>query len=87
MYMPNLVLHTVWNVSPTVALGDNPLYKTSFDEFMGSGEEFKWMSDRIILKNKDKRIQDIVDQVKEAIIENNIQNYTKPTIEQYGQGA
>ena len=55
MYMPNLVLHTVWNVSPTVALGDNPLYTTSFDEFMGSGEEFKWMSDRIILKNKDKR--------------------------------
>ena len=24
--MPNGVLHSVWNISPTIAVGDNPLY-------------------------------------------------------------
>ena len=78
--MPNVALHTVWNVSPSLAIGDNPLYETSFDEWIGSGELYR---DRIILKARGQtksRIMDIIKQVDEAIDKHRIVNFTKPEI-------
>ena len=78
--MPNVALHTVWNVSPSLAIGDNPLYETSFDEWIGSGELYR---DRIILKARGQtksRMIDIIKQVDEAIDKHRIVNFTKPEI-------
>ena len=38
LYMPNLVFHSVWNMSPTLSVGNNPLHDSSFVEQLGSGE-------------------------------------------------
>ena len=78
--MPNVALHTVWNVSPSLAIGDNPLYETSFDEWIGSGELYR---DRIILKARGQtksRMIDIIKQVDEAIDKHEILNFTRPEI-------
>ena len=78
--MPNVALHTVWNVSPSLAIGDNPLYETSFDEWIGSGELYR---DRIILKARGRtksRMIDIIKQVDEAIDKHKILNFTRPEI-------
>ena len=92
LYMPNVVLHTVWNVSPSLAIGDNPLYETSFDEWMGSGRSNNSTNssdcdrERIILKAKGEsksRIMDINEQVDEAIIKHRIVNFTRPDIDLY----
>ena len=54
--MPNIVLHTVWNLSRTVSLGENPLYNTSLDEWIGSGGDDEsssdWIRSRIINLSK-----------------------------------
>ena len=89
--MPNVVLHTVWNVSPSLAIGDNPLYETSFDEWIGSGgasssSNSGFDQDRIILKAKGvakSRIMDIIKQVDEAIVKHRIVNFTRPEIDAY----
>ena len=84
--MPNVVLHTVWNVSPSLAIGDNPLYETSFDEWMGSEvSNSDFIRDRIILKAKQSksRIMDIIEQVDDAIVKNRIVNFTRPDIAVY----
>ena len=91
LYMPNVVLHTVWNVSPSLAIGDNPLYETSLDEWMGSGvsnnsSDSGFDRDRIILKAKGEsksRIMDINEQIEEAIVKHKIVNFTRPDIEVY----
>ena len=91
VYMPNIVLHSVWNVSPTsIAIGDNPLYRTSFDEWTGSGGDdsssSSWIRSRILnlVKGKTKsRLNDILEQVDEAIIKHKIVNYTRPVISAY----
>ena len=78
--MPNVALHTVWNVSPSLAIGDNPLYETSVDEWIGSGEIYR---DRIILKARGRtksRMIDIIKQVDEAIDKHKILNFTRPEI-------
>ena len=81
--MPNVVFHSVWNISPSVSVGDNPLYKTSFDEWIGSdgGAGTDFIRNRIILKAKGhvkSNINDIIDQVDEAISKNKIVNYSRP---------
>ena len=86
-----MVLHSVWNVSPTVAIGDNPLYESSFDEWAGSGGApgsgtNDWVRSRILALSKGKtrkRINDILEQVAEAIDEQKITNYERPLIEAY----
>ena len=91
LYMPNVVLHTVWNVSPSLAIGDNPLYETSFDEWIGSGgangnSTSGFDQDRIILKAKGEvksRVMDIIKQVDEAIVKQRIVNFTRPEIGAY----
>ena len=84
--MPNVVLHAVWNVSPSLAIGDNPLYETSFDEWMGSEvSNSDFIRDRIILKARQSksRIMDIIEQVDDAIVKNRIVNFTRPDIAVY----
>ena len=89
--MPNIVLHSVWIVFPTVAIGDNPLYESSFDEWAGSGgapgsETSDSVRSRILALSKGKtrkRINDILEQVAEAIIKHNISDYSRPVISAY----
>ena len=90
--MPNIVLHSVWNTLPSVAIGDNPLYETSFDEWIGSGGVVNrsltsdWVYSRILLKAKGHTkswINDISEQVNEAIVKHKITNYKKPLIGTY----
>ena len=91
LYMPNVALHTVWNVSPSLAIGDNPLYETSFDEWIGSGgangsSTSDYYQDRIILKARGhvkSRMMDIVQQVNEAINKHGIVSFTRPEIGAY----
>ena len=84
--MPHLVLHSVWNLSKTVAIGDNPLYDSSFVEFMGSGcfEDCKWMKSRIeylAKKNGLKRVQDAIEQITEYVKAQNLSaGYKEPTL-------
>ena len=86
-----MIFHTVWNISPTVVLGDGLLYETSFDEWMGSGGSNKGSNsgfdrERIILKAKGEsksRLMDIIEQVDEAILKHRIVNFTRPDIEVY----
>ena len=89
--MPNVVLHSVWNILPSVAIGDNPLYETSFDEWIGSGgvngsATSDWVLSRILLKAKGGTkswINAISEQVNEAIVKHKITNYKKPLIGTY----
>ena len=70
LYMPNGVFHAVWNTLPSVAIGENPLYKTSFDEWIGSRDSSDWIRSRILLKLKGPTkawITDIEEQINEAI--------------------
>ena len=91
LYLPNVILHAVWNTLPSVAIGDNPLYETSFDEWMGSGvsnnsSDSGFDRDRIILKAKGEaksRVMDIIKQVDEAIVKQRIVNFTRPEIGAY----
>ena len=91
LYMPNMVLHAVWNISPTVAIGDNPMYESSIDEWVGSGgasgsSTSDWVRSRILALSKGKtrkRLEDILEQVHEAIIQYNISQYLRPVISAY----
>ena len=89
LYMPNVVLHTVWNTSPSLAITDNLLYETSFDEWIGSGgttEATQWIQPRILQKAEGyikSWINDISEQVNEAIDKHKILNYEKPLIEPF----
>ena len=88
--MPNIVLHTVWNLSPTVSLGENPLYNTSLDEWIGSGGDDEsssdWIRSRIINLSKGEtksRLNDIMEQMNEAITKHGIIDYIRPVISAY----
>ena len=90
LYLPNVILHAVWNTLPSVAIGDNPLYETSFDEWIGSGGDGSltsdWILSRILLKAKGYTkswINDISKQVNEAIAKHKITNYETPLIGTY----
>ena len=54
LYIPHMMYHSVWNISPTVAFGDNPLYESSFNEWAGfdfnKDDDLKFLFDRILLK-------------------------------------
>ena len=87
IFMPNMILHTVWNVSPTIAIGDNPLYESGLVELVSSsGNASPFLGDRAKVLAKDdakKRISDVLEQVQEAIIAQKIMNYTKPEVWRY----
>ena len=77
--MPNIMSHAVWNLSPTVALGDNPLYESSFPEFIGSGKP-EWYKERILFKSKGTKkcnLMNIVNQIEESVKKHKITDYNK----------
>ena len=75
LYMPNGVLHTVWDLYPSVSVGDNPLYETSFDEWIGTGgvdgSSNSFSVKKRILQNAKGGtklwLKDIVDQIDETV--------------------
>ena len=81
--MPHVILHSVWNTTPSVAIGDNPLFESSFVESMGSGgyseqsEEIRNIIGINTSGDVRKRLEDVKDQINEAIVQNNILTYTK----------
>ena len=88
--MPNIVLHSVWNVSPTISIGENPLYDTSLDEWIGSGgndiSSSSWIRSRILNLSRGKtksRLNDIMEQMDEAITQHEIIDYMRPVISAY----
>ena len=87
LYMPNMIFHTVWNISPTVVLGDGLLYETSFDEWIGSGfPDRDFVRSRILLKAKGYTkvwLDDMINQIDEAIENYKIVDYARPTIDAY----
>ena len=85
-----MVLHSVWNISPSISVGENPLYKTSLDEWIGSGGDdvssSSWIKSRILslIEGKTKsRLNDILEQIDEAIAKHKIVNYTRPVVSAY----
>ena len=89
--MPNVVLHTVWNLYPSLSVGDNPLYETSFDEWIGSGgvdgsSTSYYVKKRILQNSKGGTrswLNDIVDQIDETVTKHKIANYKGPVIDNY----
>ena len=85
--MPNMIFHTVWNISPTVVLGDGLLYQTSFDEWMGSGfDDRDFVCSRILLKAKGHTkvwLNDLIEQIDEAIANHKIVDYSRKQIDCY----
>ena len=86
VYLPNMVLHSVWNTASTVAVGDNPSYESSFDELFGSGNSKvstmlkKKIETEIFTGDIRKRTEDVKEQVNESIRKNNILTYVKPAL-------
>ena len=91
LYMPNVVLHTVWNFYPSVSVGDNPLYETSFDEWIGSGgvdgsSTSNLVKKRILQHAKGGTklwLNDIVDQIDKTVSRHKIADYKGPIIDNY----
>ena len=87
LYMPNGVYHTVWDFYPSVSVGDNPLYETSFDEWIGSGfPDRDFVRSRILLKAKGYTkvwLDDMMNQIDEAIENYKIVDYARPKIDAY----
>ena len=75
--MPNLVYHSVWNISPTISVGNNPLYQSSFVEHLGSGGAgFDLKKEIRTLKNS--AVSDVSNQINDAIRSQNILNFSTP---------
>ena len=91
LYMPNVVLHTVWNFYPSVSVGDNPLYETSFDEWIGSGGVHGSSTSNLVKKRILQHakggtklwLNDIADQIDKTVSRHKIANYKGPIIDNY----
>ena len=84
LYMPNLILHSVWNVASTISLGNNPLYQSSFVEHLGSGGSGNGEITKTLM-SKIKSLQtpitaDISEQINAGIRSRNILNFSSPKI-------
>lgn len=79
--MPNLILHSVWNMSPTISFGNNPLFKTSFVEHLGFGGLGKSRTIRQKIKIiNDSEVDKVSEQINAAIRSHHILNYSPPKI-------
>ena len=91
LYMPNGVFHIVWDFYPSVSVGDNPLYETSFDEWIGSGgvdgsSTSNLVKKRILQHAKGGTklwLNDIVDQIDKTVYRHKIADYKGPIIDNY----
>ena len=88
LYMPHLTLHSVWNLTPTIAIGDNPLYDSSFIDFIGSdgyedNESLAWMRSRVAMLARKKgmaKVLDVLEQIKEYAEDMGLENYSGPLL-------
>ena len=84
LYMPNLILHSVWNLSSTISLGNNPLYKSSFVEHLGSGgsgmDDISQNIRKKIKSINNSEMSGVVDQINAAIRSHQILKYFPPKI-------
>ena len=85
LYMPNLIFHSVWNMSPTIAVGDNPLYDSSFIEHLGSGTfgtniRVKDMISRLTSDVFGESVSNVKQQMNAAIKLHNVLRYKNPRL-------
>ena len=81
--MPNLVYHSVWNISPTISVSHNPLYQSSFVEHLGSGGfgyDINRTLKQIIRSLNTTGILDVSKQINDAIRSQNILKFSTPKI-------
>ena len=82
--MPNIVFHSVWNLSPTISVGNNLLYKSSFVEHLGSGRgngEDQYLDVIEAIKRlKEQHLFDVIQQINEKISNDYILNHKAPMI-------
>ena len=81
--MPNLVYHSVWDLSPTLSVGNNPLFESSYIEQFGSGRSHR--SDGVPITEKLDNsgldyLEDVRKQINEQIMKNNILSYKPPKV-------
>lgn len=74
-----MVLHSVWDLSPTISVGDNPLYESSFVEHFGSDGKSPLIKKKLKSLNL-KHISDVRQQVNNAILKHNLLTYKPPTL-------
>ena len=72
-------------MSPTIAVGDNPLYESSYTEHLGSGDlttslKLKDMIGRLKSGDIGRQVSDVKKQLNEAILENDILRYQNPIL-------
>ena len=86
--MPNLVYHSVWDLSPTLSVGNNPLFESSYVEQFGSGRSHRAEGILITEKLDDSGfnyLEDVRKQINEEIMKNNILSYKPPRVKKsYG---
>ena len=73
--MPNLVHHAVWNLTPTLSVGNNPLFQSSFVEQLGSG--LPLVTDRLMELDA-PFLKHVKDQMNEAIKRQALPTYKPP---------
>ena len=82
--MPNIVFHSVWNLSPTLSVGNNLLYESSFVEHIGSGRghgEDQYLDVIDAIKGlKQQHLTDVNQQINEEISKDYILNYEIPKV-------
>ena len=78
IYMPNLAYHSVWDLSPTLSVGNNPLFESSYVEQFGSGRDHELEGLFITEKLKGyglDYLENVQRQMNQEIMHNNILTY------------
>ena len=81
--MPNLAYHSVWDLSPTLSVGNNPLFESSYVEQFGSGRDHELEGSFITEKLKGyglDHIENVQRQMNQEIMHNNILTYKPPKL-------
>ena len=83
IYMPNIVYHSVWDLSPTLSVGNNPLFESSFVEQFGSGRDHELGGLHITEKLTGlglEHLENVRIQIDKEIMQNNIPTYKPPKL-------
>ena len=83
IYMPNLAYHSVWDLSPTLSVGNNPLFESSYVEQFGSGRDHELEGSFITEKLKGyglDHLENVQRQMNQEIMQNNILTYKPPKL-------
>ena len=81
--MPNLVYHSVWDLSATLSVGNNPLFESSFVEQFGSGRDHELgglsITEKLIGLGLE-HLENVRIQIDNEIMKNNILTYKPPKL-------